>query len=64
MTSGPRPPISAAPPDEAVREQVEKILASSGFARSERLSRFLRFAVDKKLRGEGDQIKSTSPPQA
>jgi hypothetical protein len=57
MTSGSRLPISAPPPGEAVQEQVEKILASSGFARSERLSRFLRFAVDKKLRGEGDQIK-------
>ncbi len=42
---------------DAVRDQLERILASGGFARSERLSRFLRFAVEKKLQGEGDRLK-------
>lgn len=41
----------------AIREQTERILASEGFSGSERLSRFLRFAVEAKLRGEGDQLK-------
>ena len=50
-------PIASAPSAEAVHAQLERILASNGFARSERLSRFLRFAVEKKLRGEGDQLK-------
>ncbi|MEX2264030.1 MAG: hypothetical protein WD696_18905 [Bryobacteraceae bacterium] len=42
---------------EAVRSQLDRILASEGFANSDRLSRFLRFAVEAKLRGEEDQIK-------
>src|SRR2546426_1924255 len=44
-------------PTEVVRAQLQKILASPVFARSERLSRFLRFAVEKALRGEGAQLK-------
>jgi hypothetical protein len=45
------------PSDAYVREHVNRILASAGFQGSERLSRFLRFAVEAKLRGEGGQIK-------
>ena len=41
----------------AVRAQLEKILFSSVFANSERLRRFLRFAVEEALQGKGDQIK-------
>jgi hypothetical protein len=44
-------------PAEAVQAQVEKILASVVFAQSERLSRFLRFAVEETLRGRGEQLK-------
>jgi len=46
------------PPDaDAVRAQLERILASPGFANADRLSRFLRFVVERSLDGEGDQLK-------
>ena len=44
---------------EAVRAQLEKILASEGFARNDRLSGFLRFAVEHELSGRGDQLKES-----
>ena len=44
---------------EVVRCQLEKILSSSGFARSERLSAFLRFVIEQELSGRGDQIKES-----
>ena len=40
-----------------VRTQLEKILASDMFCRSERLSAFLRFVVDETLKGNGDTLK-------
>ena len=43
-------------PDE-VRWQLGKLLASHWFARSERMCRFLRFAVERALAGTGDEIK-------
>jgi TolB-like protein len=46
-----------APPAWDVRNQLERILASEQFANSDRLSRFLRFAVEQSLAGEGDKIK-------
>ena len=42
---------------EAVQEQVERILASPGFVKADRLRRFLRFTVEASLRGEQDSIK-------
>ncbi|HZU26010.1 MAG TPA: tetratricopeptide repeat protein [Bryobacteraceae bacterium] len=42
---------------EAVYEELERILASPLFGRSERLCRFLRFAVESALRGEANQVK-------
>ena len=42
---------------DGVREQLERILASRTFRSSDRLSRFLRFAVDTTERGEEDRIK-------
>jgi hypothetical protein len=42
---------------EAVHAALERILASAGFCQSERLSRFLRFAVEETLHGRGDQLK-------
>jgi TolB-like protein len=42
---------------DTARRHVDKIAASEGFLNSERLCRFLRFTVEAKLRGEGDQIK-------
>jgi TolB-like protein/Tfp pilus assembly protein PilF len=48
---------SVKPAAEAVRAQLERVLSSSGFATSERLSRFLRFIVEQAL--EGNQLKET-----
>src|SRR4051794_6681300 len=53
MTSGDRD-------GPAMHEELERILASSGFARNERLSRFLRFLVEQHLDGKDDEIKETS----
>lgn len=53
---GSEPPVSAPSPEE-VRAQVDKILASRQFARSERLCRFLRFCVEQTLEEKGDQLK-------
>jgi TolB-like protein len=49
--------MPAAPAADAVRRQLEHILASPGFANAGRLSRFLRFVVERTLAGEGDQLK-------
>ena len=50
--------MPALPPDaDAVRAQLERILISPGFANADRLSRFLRFVVERTLDGEGDQLK-------
>ena len=40
-----------------IRSQLDAILASDLFARSERLSQFLRFIVERTLAGEGDALK-------
>ena len=42
---------------EAIRGQLEKILASACFAHSERLSRFLRFGVEQAVQGRADRLK-------
>jgi TolB-like protein len=42
---------------DAVRAQLDRILASPGFANADRLSRFLRFVVERTMEGEGDQLK-------
>jgi TolB-like protein/Flp pilus assembly protein TadD len=44
---------------EIVRGQLEKILASEGFARNERLSGFLRFVVEQELSGRGEHLKES-----
>ena len=44
-------------PDSDVRAEVDRILASKGFASAGRLSRLLRHAVDKTLANETDQLK-------
>ncbi|HZT31998.1 MAG TPA: tetratricopeptide repeat protein [Bryobacteraceae bacterium] len=41
----------------AVLEHLTKILASKAFVKSDRLSRFLRFAVEQALAGREDQLK-------
>jgi hypothetical protein len=43
--------------EEAIREQLSRIVESAIFAQSERLSRFLRFTVETTLAGGADQLK-------
>jgi TolB-like protein len=44
---------------QAVRRQLDRALASANFARSERLSRFLRFVVERHLAGRDDELKES-----
>jgi TolB-like protein len=44
-------------PDHEVRAELDRILASRGFAAAGRLSKLLRYVVDKTLAGETDQLK-------
>src|ERR1017187_1597062 len=46
-------------PAEAVRKQLERVLASPGFARNERLSRFLRVVVERHLEGRDGDLKES-----
>jgi TolB-like protein len=43
--------------EEAVRRQLGLVLGSAGFARNERLSRFLRFVVERHLQGKDPELK-------
>jgi len=43
--------------NQAARRQLERILASPGFARKERLSQFLSYVVEEHLAGRGDELK-------
>lgn len=43
-----------------IRRQLDRILASSGFANAERMSRFLRHVVERSIAGESEQIKEYS----
>jgi TolB-like protein/Tfp pilus assembly protein PilF len=49
--------VSAKPSPDQIRTQVDKILASRLFTRSERLCRFLRFCVEQTLDEKSDQLK-------
>src|SRR5215472_18100220 len=44
---------------ESVWRQLERVLASPGFARSERLSRLLRFVVERHLEGRDTELKES-----
>jgi TolB-like protein len=44
-------------PESEIRAELERILASKGFASAGRLSKLLRYVVDKTLAGETDQLK-------
>ena len=46
-------------PTEVVQEHLERVLASPGFARNERLSRFLRFIAQEELNGRGSELKES-----
>jgi TolB-like protein len=45
------------PSPDAVRLELDRVLASSTFTGSPRLSRFLRFVVERTLAGEGERLK-------
>src|SRR5262245_16934611 len=44
---------------QAARRQLDKVLASAGFSRNERLSRFLRFVVERHLEGRDQELKES-----
>ena len=44
---------------EAVRNELERVLASKGFARNERMSRFLRVMVEHHLEGRDGDLKES-----
>ena len=47
-------------PDEAaVRQQLDRVLQSPGFARNERMSRFLQFVVQRSMEGRSAELKET-----
>ena len=49
-----------APGDEEIRSQLERMLASPGFARSPRQSDLLRYLIEESLAGRTERIKATS----
>jgi hypothetical protein len=51
------PPVESE--SQAARQQLERVLASPGFARNERLSRFLRFVVERHLEGRDQELKES-----
>jgi TolB-like protein len=52
--------MSTGEPDaQAARRQLERLLASSGFARNERMARFLRFVVEQYLAGKDSELKES-----
>lgn len=57
--NGPSPSGSdcSSPPDDNLRQQLEKILSSPEFQNSHRLCDFLRFVVEKTLSGRAQEIK-------
>jgi TolB-like protein len=44
---------------EGARQQLERVLASPGFLRNERMSRFLRFLAERHLEGSNNQLKES-----
>ena len=51
-------PVSAdTDADKAIRQELERVLASATFRRVDRLKRFLSFVVEEALHGRGDQLK-------
>jgi TolB-like protein/Flp pilus assembly protein TadD len=50
---------SVEPDAQSVRRQLDRILASPGFARNERLSRFLRFIIEGRLAGKVHELKES-----
>ena len=55
----PTEPSPSEPTLDAAREQLGRILTSAGFSRNERLSRFLRFIVERHLQGRDSEVKES-----
>jgi TolB-like protein/Tfp pilus assembly protein PilF len=55
--------LRAMPPEgsneQAVRNELERVLSSAPFSRNERLSRFLRFVVERRLEGKDSELKES-----
>lgn len=47
-------------PDQDIRAELDRILAAKGFSSAGRLSKLLRYVVDKTLSGDTDQLKEYS----
>jgi len=45
-------------PEDQIREELSRILASDAFSRSSRIKKFLQYVVDEALRGRADRIKA------
>ena len=45
--------------EQALRQELERVLASAGFSHNERQSRFLRFLVEKQLEGRDSELKES-----
>lgn len=45
--------------ERLIREELQRVLSSSSFKQNERLSRFLRFVVERHLEGKDDEIKES-----
>lgn len=48
------------PPEHDVRAELDRILATRGFASAGRLTKLLRYVIDKSLAGQSDQLKEYS----
>ena len=44
---------------QTARRELERVLASAGFARNDRLARFLRFVVEKHLEDGDHEVKES-----
>src|SRR5579862_4779917 len=52
-------PSIQAEAQEGIRRELERVLASPGFARNQRMSRFLRFVVEHHLDGRDSELKES-----
>jgi serine/threonine-protein kinase len=43
----------------SIRTELEKVLSSRGFGRNDRLTKFLRFVVERQLEGKADELKES-----
>ncbi len=45
------------PTEDEIRRELDRVLASEGFANADRMSKFLRYVVEQALAGASDQVK-------